>query len=100
MLYGIVLIKGLVGEMEYTHDFLRDMMEKKILEEKNVEMREVLLSMGWPDIVILLRAEKTEYIQEAISYIKKMLKEREEHADLIETSTIICITEEEKRIMR
>lgn len=97
MLYGIVLIKGLVGEMEHTHEFLRDMMKQKTLAGKKVEIREVLLSMGWPDMILLLRTEKTDYIQEAISYIKKKLRDRKEHTDLIETSTIICIAEEEAK---
>lgn len=98
MTVGIVLIKGLPGRFEHTHEFLIEMKEKKALEkEKNVRIKEVYLSMGWPDIILLLEGGQILDIHEAIAYIKNQLKERKkEYRDLIDTSTIVCI-EREKR---
>lgn len=97
MTVGIVLMKGLPGQYEHTYEFLMEMKKKRTLKkEKNVRIREVFLSMGWPDIVLLLEGEQILDIHEAITYIKNQLKSRKKYRDLVDTSTIVCI-EREKR---
>lgn len=100
MTVGIVIVKGLPGKYEYTHEFLEEMKKKKTLEnEKRVTIRDVFLSMGWPDIILLLEAEQVLDIHEAITYIKNELRNRkeEEYRDLIDTSTIVCIRKEKRK---
>lgn len=100
---GIVLIKGLQGKYKYTYEFLRELKKKetlgKDLEKKNLKIVEVFLSMGWPDMILLVEADQILDIQQAISYIKEELKSkkrRKEHRDLIDTSTIVCVKEDER----
>lgn len=109
MPYGIVLAKGLPGRMEDTYEFLMNMRGKGILEEEieekekkekkkkkeyRVRIKEVFLTMGWPDIILILRAKQILDIQEATSYIKEEL--RKGNIDFIDTSTIICVTKREQ----
>lgn len=103
MPYGIVLTKGLAGRMEDTYEFLMKMRGKGILEEKmkkkkkteyRAKIEEVFLTMGWPDIILIIEAKQILDIQEAITYIKEELKKKD--MDFIDTSTIICVTKREQ----
>jgi hypothetical protein len=91
MTIGIVLMKGRPDRLEHIYEFLAKM------KEEEPKILEVFLSMGWPDMVLLIKGDQVLDIQSKINRIKYALRNREEaYKDLVDTSTIVCIEENER----
>ena len=92
MTTGIVLIKGRPDKLDYTFEFLTEM------KEEDPEIIDVYLSMGWPDIVVLIKTNQVLDIQGKVNSIRYVLRNREvEYRDFVDTSTIVCIEQKERK---
>lgn len=93
MTYALTLIKGKTGKREQTLSLLDSLKKDQEFQQKNgVEIREVLISFGWPDIIVFLKSENVELIKRAIVIIREKAAK---NGDNLTTSSIICTTKEE-----
>jgi len=94
MTYAITLIKGETAKREQTLSLLMDLKEQKDLLGNGVYIKEIFISFGWPDFVLLLRGNNVELLKDSIVKIRDLVYNGEPN-DNLETSTIICMTLDE-----
>lgn len=93
MTYAIALIKGSPHERDTTHALFVDLQKSlKFYKETGVKIKDVFISFGWPDFVLLLEGENVELLKQAIVTIRSKAKK---NGDKIETSTLICVKQDE-----
>jgi hypothetical protein len=93
MTYALVLVKGKAVQREDSLSFLEELSkDTKFSEETHVKIERIFISFGWPDFVLLLKSENVELIKHAIVVIRDLLAK---NGDTIETSTLVCATQEE-----
>jgi len=98
MTYALTLVKGRPEKREETLSFLESLIGNPEFEKNSgVTMERVFISFGWPDFVLLLRSENVELIKFGIVYMRDVVAKT---GDNLETSTIICATEDEIREKR
>jgi uncharacterized protein with GYD domain len=91
--YAIALVKGKPKEREKTQLLFQTLSKDKDFKKKTgVEIQQVFMSFGWPDFVLLLKGSNVELLKRAIVTIRD---EAGKGGDEIETSTLICTTQEE-----
>jgi hypothetical protein len=94
MTYAVVMIRGSSEKREDTLKFLNKLKTEKDFKKKTgASIKEVLISFGWPDFVLLMYANNVELLKEAIVNLRNILYKKVR--DAIETSTIICSTLED-----
>lgn len=93
MTYSLTLIKGETGKRKDSIALLTKLKkDNKFQQQYGVEIKELLISFGWPDIVLLLKGDNVELLKNAIVVIReKALK----NGDNLTTSSMICTTEDE-----
>jgi len=87
------LIKGITEKREQSillFDRLKN--DPEFQRKYGVSIDKILISFGWPDIILILKSENVELIKRAIVVLRK--KAADIHDD-ITTSSIICTTREE-----
>lgn len=89
----MTLIKGETGKRKDSIALLTKLKkDNKFQQQYGVEIKELLISFGWPDIVLLLKGDNVELLKNAIVVIReKALK----NGDNLTTSSMICTTEDE-----
>jgi len=91
--YAITLIRGKPKERRDTQSLLQTLAKNpEFVKKTGVEISHVLISFGWPDFVLLLKANNVELLKRAIVTLRR---EAEKKGDEIETSTLICTTQQE-----
>jgi hypothetical protein len=92
MTYALTLVKGKPGKREETRSFLQKLLSTDDFHRKQgVRIEKVFISFGWPDFVVLMSGNNVELIKHAIVVIREEL---EKNGDSVDTSTIICTTQE------
>jgi hypothetical protein len=85
-------VKGEPGKREETLSFLQKVSNKRELQRKHgVNIEQIFISFGWPDFIIMMSGKNVELLKNAIVILRDML---EKNGDSINTSTIICTTQE------
>lgn len=93
MTYGLILIKGSSEKRRDTRLLLQELSKANDFERSTgVKIEKVLISFGWPDFILLVKAENVELIKHAIVTIRGLATKK---GDTIETSTVICVTQQE-----
>lgn len=93
MTYALILIKGNSGLRNETSKILHELPNNSDFERATgVKVEKVLISFGWPDFILLVKSENVEMIKHAIVYLRERACGK---GDNVETSTIICVTQEE-----
>src|ERR687895_1039565 len=91
MTYALTLVKGMPQKREKTLSLLTKLKDDKEFKEKSgVEIRNLFISFGWPDIILLMKANNVELLKSSIVELRDIIAKS--HRDNIETSTIICTT--------
>lgn len=91
MTYALILVKGKSHLRDKTLKLLSDLKDNELFEKNNnVDIVEVFISFGWPDIILLIKGKNVEVIKLAIVRIRDRVFRN--HKDTVETSTIICTT--------
>jgi hypothetical protein len=94
MTYALTLVKGISSKREETLNQLNQLKNSPDFKRKTgIDIREVFISFGWPDIILLMKGNNVELLKSAIVELRSYLENN--HTDIIETSTIICTTTEE-----
>ena len=60
------------------------------MKENRIQIKEVFISFGWPDLILLIKSNNVELIKSSIIELRDLVAKS--HDDNIETSTIICTT--------
>ena len=93
MTYAIAMIKGKPKAREKTQNlFMLLSKDTNFANKTSVEIKEVFLSFGSPDFVLILKGPNVELLKQAIITIRE---ESAKIGDEIQTSTLICTTQEE-----
>ena len=93
MTYGLILVKGVPQRREITRALLEGLAgNDDFRRSTGVEIEKVLISFGWPDFILLMKSDNVELIKHAIVTIRDRAAAS---GDNVETSTIICVTQEE-----
>ncbi|MCW4018467.1 MAG: hypothetical protein NWF00_07305 [Candidatus Bathyarchaeota archaeon] len=93
MTYAIALIKGNPAKREDTHNlFMILRKDRNFVKRSSVEIQQIFVSFGWPDFVLILQAPNVELLKQGVIAIRK---EAAEAGDELQTSTLICTTQEE-----
>lgn len=93
MTYAIAMIKGKPKERDKTHGlFLSLSKDSAFSTMTSVRIKEVFISFGWPDFVLILEGPNVELLKLAIIKIREAAAKS---GDEIQTSTLICTTQDE-----
>ena len=93
MTFALVLIEGKTGKREESIDLFNKLKKDRDFEKKHgVFIEKILISFGWPYIILLLKSQNIELIKNLIVILReKAIK----IGDDLTTSSIICTTQEE-----
>ena len=93
MTYALTLIKGKTGKREEIINlFNKYKRDPNFQKAHGVEIKELLISFGWPDIILVLHSKNIELIKRFIVLLRDKATDI---GDDLTTSTIICTTQEE-----
>ena len=85
-------MKGKPARREDSLSFLEKLSkDEAFTKEHGVTIEKLLISFGWPDFVVLMKGENAELIKHGIVALRELL---EKNGDSVETSTMICTTQE------
>jgi hypothetical protein len=85
-------VKGEPGKREETLSFLQKLSnDDGFRNDQGVKIEEIFISFGWPDFIIMMSGSNVELLKNAIVVLRDLL---EKNGDSINTSTIICTTQE------
>jgi len=90
MPYALTLIRVKKETREIAFSCLQNLTMDSSL--KGVKIIQVLLSLGWPDFIIMLKAPDVQLLQQAVLQIRKNLAEK---GTEIDTTTLIALSIEE-----
>jgi len=94
--YALTLIKGKTGKREHTISLFNSLKkDPNFAKDNGVEIKELFISFGWPDIILLLKSENVELIKRSIVTLRDKAAMI---GDDLTTSSIICTTQEEMDI--
>ena len=90
MTYALILAKGISKKRDLTLSKLIKLKDDKtFFSNTKTKIEQVFVSFGWPDIIILLKADNVELLKNSIIKLRAIVSK---HGDNLETSTIICTT--------
>lgn len=93
MTYGLILVKGISNKREKTLQVLEGLTtDQSYSKLTGTKIKNVFVSFGWPDIVLVIQGNNIELIKNSIIRIRDLVGK---HGDNLETSTIICTTLDE-----
>lgn len=91
--YALTLIKGKTGKREQSISLLNSLKkDPNFTKDNGVEIKELFISFGWPDIILLLKSENVELIKRLIVILREKAATI---GDDLTTSSIICTTQDE-----
>lgn len=89
MTIGLILVRSNPGRREHSLSGLEEIQgDKKFQKQNGFLIKDIYVSFGWPDFVIMLDAKNVARIKNGIVKIRKRLLD--DCGDGVETSTIIC----------
>ena len=93
MTYAIVTVKGIPNKRGPTNSLFESLVvDAEFEKEFGVKIEKCLLTFGWPDFVLILKSNNVELLKHAIVEIRNRASAI---GDNIETSTLICIEQDQ-----